>query len=509
MKKNIILAFTFLLFALTIQAQQHYCGTSVETQLELRQRLIQNRTNAAHQDNAGQREVEYYIPVKVHIVGRSDGTNFTYEPSVLDMICNLNNEYEDQDIQFYLKMPFNYIESDALYGDPQGTAGGFQIQQHKVNSAINIFIIGSFSGNPNLLAYYQGPAIVNDFIVIKKSAIFGSAAPHEVGHFFSLPHPFFGWENNAWNASTHGNPVGSTSPLGFLNEKVDQSNCTQAADAICDTPPDYLFAFSNGQNGCNPWNGGAMDPNGEVVDPMEVNMMSYFAPCSEYQFTTGQKDAIIADLESFQRNYIRPDYTPSVEEITETPVLVSPINGETTEFYNKVTFNWEAVSGAQFYFLEVDFQPTFGANPQRYIIEGATSKTIEDYFTSDRDYYWRVRPFGEYVTCGTPFSTTGALHTSILSATYQIAAVNGWTVRPNPISTQQVLNVEIEAQQSFDAQINLYNTAGQLMKTIDNRNFGIGVNTVELSVAGLNPGLYFITISSEEGVLNKKVIITK
>jgi type IX secretion system substrate protein len=517
MKKILLATFTFLIGLGTIQAQ-HTCGTSLQDQYDLRERLIQNRENAAHQGEAGQRNTTYYVPIKFHLVGKVDGSQVPNQGLALDMLCTLNEEYAEMDIQFYIKMPFNYIYHEGLYSNPRGVTGGaggaaFQISSNKVQNALNIFINGTFYQEPSLLGYYQGPFPTFDYIVIKKSATYGSTAPHELGHFFSLAHPFYGWENPdnvGWNEAAHGNPVGTNAPsIGFQfpikNEKQDQSNCTVAADAICDTPPDYLFAFSPGQNGCSAWNGGAMDPNGDIVDPIEVNMMSYFAPCTDYTFTEDQKAAIILDLESPQRNYIRPGYTPDLTEITEAPTLIEPIDGQVTSGYNAIGFDWNPVTGAQFYILEIDFLPTFSGTPRRYIVEG-TYKVVED-FNANGTYYWRVRPFGEYFTCDTPYSSSGNFKAGSSVSVADIQGVNGWNVRPNPVSSNQLLNVEIDAAQTFDATVSLYSTAGQLMKTIINQNFGVGVTTLEISVADLSPGLYIVAISTVDGVMNKKVVV--
>jgi len=531
MKKMLFAAFAILIGVITIQAQ-HVCGTSIKDQYEIRERLFANRANAALQESAAQRDAEYYLPIQVHIVGRTDGSQYVSESEILDFLCVINNNYTDQDIQFYFKLPFNYIDNDALYTNAQSNGGELQIDANKVSNAINIFITGNFP-QTGLQGYYQPPALPSaDFIVIKKSALIDNTASHELGHFFSLAHPFFGWEPPSnpelypgydenvpgseyagWNEQYFGNPVGNFAPsYGFSgsvrNELADQSNCMIAADGICDTPPDYLFAYSPLQTGCNDWNGGAMDPAGTLVDPMENNMMSYFTGCSNFTFTPDQKAAIVTDILSNARGYIRSSYVPELTEITETPVLVAPANGVTAEGYNSVKFDWDPVNGAQRYFLEIDRFNNFSFNPQRYVLEG-TSLVVED-LDPNRTYYWRVRPFAEYVTCGTPFSEIRTVLTNNnIVSTGEIEAVNDWTVRPNPVSSNETLNVAIDAAQSFEAEINLYSITGQLVKTISNRNFGVGLTSVELDINGLTAGLYMVAVTSDEGVINQKVVITK
>ncbi len=513
MKKNILLFCFLLACGAGAFAQDHVCGTSIESQLHGLERMTANRLNAANLATAGQRDVTY-VKIKFHLVGSGNGAGFASESLIFDLLCTLNTAFEDQDIQFYMDLPFNYISNDALFNDAQSAAGQTQIQFNKVQTAMNIFITGNFP-QPGLLGYYQGPFPTNDYIVIKKSATFGSTAPHEVGHFLSLAHPFFGWEDNAWNPNVHGNPVTSNfaPSVGFPqlipNELVDQSNCNNAADQICDTPPDYLFAFSNGQSGCNNFTGGAMDPSGALIDPMENNMMSYFTSCSDYAFTNDQKVALNLDLMSGQRNYIRADDAPSTAAITGSPSLMEPIDGETTAGYNLVAFDWTPVDNADAYLLEISTAPTFLNNPQRYIVNG-TYKIVEGTFVANATYYWRVRPFNKYITCGTSYTERESFVTGTSVSVAEIDAVSGWNVSPNPVSSNESLTIQIDATADFDASVVLYNTAGQTVKTITSQVFNPGQSTLEVSTSGLNPGLYIVTMISEDGgVLNKKVVVTK
>jgi hypothetical protein len=105
-------------------------------------------------------------------------------------------------------------------------------------------------------------------------------------------------------------------------------SCSTAGDRICDTGPDYKFAFL--QAGCAAYNGGAKDPLGVVVDPLETNTMSYFDGCSSYSFTPMQAAAMQADLNTAARNYLDNSFSPaSVSFTTPTDLLVSPVSGST------------------------------------------------------------------------------------------------------------------------------------------------------------------------------------
>ena len=518
MKKLLTAIFAFCgLFCFQPLLAQHQCGTSVEAQAENLRRLDANRRAAAMGLISSSREELVYVPIKFHLVAKTDGTGRVNLTQIFDMLCNLNESYEDQEIQFYIKYPFNEINNDALYNYPGGTGGRLQIQANKVNNAMNIFITQSTGSSPqdpgtNTLGYYQPAFPQNDYIVIRKTATFGNTAAHEVGHFFSLAHPFFGWENNPWDPDEHGMQVGTFSPnsssqFQIYNERVNMTNCQTAADYICDTPPDYLFAFSDGQNGCTSWNGGAMDPLGEIVDPQETNMMSYFDNCAQYIFTEDQKEAIRNDYDSADRAYVRTSYVPSTVDITSAPSLLSPIGGATTSGYDQVALDWEEVTGAEFYYLEVDFIQNFAGQPQRFLVEG-TYKVVEG-LNPNVTYYWRVTPFGEYATCDLPTSSIESFKTGTSVSATEIDFVSGWNLSPNPLEQGNELFIEVDAQQGFDANINVYTATGKLVKTVQNHRFAAGTDHYHLNVAGMSAGMYLVSIQTEAGQMTKRVVIAR
>jgi hypothetical protein len=256
-----------------------------------------------------------------------------------------------------------------------------------------------------VLAYYSP---LQDWIVSRRDQINGlannSTIPHETGHFFSLMHPFLGWESSGgFGPGSAGWPVAPViAPDGVATERQDGTNCSTAGDRICDTGPDYKFAFL--QAGCSAYNGGAKDPLGVVVDPLENNTMSYFDACSSYSFTPLQATAMQADLNSASRNYLDNSFSPaSVSFTTPTDLLVSPVSGSTVQFYNAVQLAWNAVDGATHYLVEVDIIPTFATTNVKTYITTSTSLALNDLVGSET-YYWRVKPFNQYYTCAVPRS---------------------------------------------------------------------------------------------------------
>ncbi|MFY7733744.1 MAG: DUF4397 domain-containing protein [Bacteroidia bacterium] len=81
---------------------------------------------------------------------------------------------------------------------------------------------------------------------------------------------------------------------------------------------------------------------------------------------------------------------------------------------------------------------------------------------------------------------------------------NGLVIFPNPANDK--VSVMVNATNSNNAQINIIDIKGAIIKSIDNKLVS-GVNVVELSVADLPKGMYFVQVTSNEGTSTKKLVI--
>lgn len=504
-----VMAFTIL--TLPVMAQHfdgvHVCGLKGADAAMVKEQMMVNREEM--RDFVRQRGAITYVPVKLHLVANADGIGRIKERDALLMLCLLNETYWDLEIQFYLKDGFNYIDHDALFDNPSAGSSYIKMDAQKVNNAVNIFINNSIggSGGGTTLAYYQPPIGTADWIVIDDSYVLGpNVLPHELGHFFSLSHPFYGWEDNPYNEAAHGNPVGNFAPSTAVpgqiqNDRMDQSNCTVAADGICDTPPDFLFGFV--QSGCGQWQPEIEDFTGGIVDPMENNMMSYFSSCNSYEFTPQQVDAIFASLNSNGRNYVNPGTTPNLDEITSTPTLNYPPD-ESTVAYSSVPISWEVVPGATHYVLEIDQLAGFGFQPAYYVTSdpGKTLTNLEN----NRTYYWRVLPFSSYRTCSAYSEVYQFTTADIPVNTIEIESVENWMVRPNPVAKDANAVIEMNSTEAFDAEVNIYNLTGKLLSSTNN-TFAQGASTFEVNTSSLNIGMYIVSVQSAKGVMTQKVVV--
>lgn len=516
MKKGIILLGIFAMFSAKSQELRPICGTSIADQDMFNERLLQNLATVESgqvQDRGGVQ----YVPVFFHLVGDASGNGRVREIKVLEQLCALNAAFAPSGIQFYLNphptlgLFDKTINNAGVYTTQTNT---FLMQAKRHQNAINYYITDeAASGNNDpgiVLAYYTPP---NDWIVSRRDQINGSASnstiPHETGHFFSLQHPFKGWENSTGFGPTYpGWPVAPVlAPDGTPTERQNGTNCTIAADKICDTGPDYKFAFVPGVNGCAPYTQGAQDPLGQLVDPGENNTMSYFENCSTYVFTPLQNAAMLADLNTSARNYLDNSYVPVATSIdTPTDMLLSPANAATVPFYNAVTLEWSPVAGATHYLIETDIVPSFATSFVKTYITTNTTLLLTTLDVNDT-YYWRVKPFNQHVGCAA-FRSRNFKTNNVATSTIEIEGLSAWQVSPNPVEGNTA-RIIANVSSDFEANIKVVDAAGRLVRNLQSVKFSEGSNSVELPLEGLANGFYFIQLSNGQAQDVRKLVLAR
>ena len=499
---RLFLVLSGLLFISILSAQ--VCGTPQETLLE---RVDAHKSSPAFY----QRSAQKYIPVTFHLVARSNGTGRVTEEEVFKQVASLNAQYEDQDALFYIDR-LNYFDNDAVYNTPSSSAARTQMNLRRDNNSVNIYITGlaeSNSGSPGVTLAYYDPQ--DDWIVSRKDQIGGtlSTVAHELGHFFSLPHPFSGWDCHPYTLTEYTNPVSVqfTIPCdggggSALIELQNGNNCNVSGDRICDTPPDYNLGLLF-QSDCAE-NTSVKDINSTLITPMVNNVMSYYNGCASYAFTPNQKTLINADFFSAQRQYIRTGNIPKTDSVTGPVVYISPINGQNTPSVTNIVLDWEDTPGANKYMILVAQNASFSINAEKYFTTASTL-TLENDLIEGGNYFWKVWPYNESQT-GAMYSATQNFRAGGGVGINEIKEVSNYSLVPNPVNNQQQALLTLSSLKAFDAEMKVSDASGQILYS-QPISVTSGISQHEINTNHLPGGIYFVMLHAPSGMLVERLLI--
>ncbi|GAB4045166.1 GEVED domain-containing protein [Spirosoma litoris] len=331
-----------------------------------------------------------YIPIRPHIIRKSDGTG-GYTMASLNNVMALTNKYYLQNgngIQFYFSGTTpDYINNDALYNQYRQNTDDATIAPYDVTNALNQYYVHQFD-NGNLGGYARFPS--NDVastrtIILDENYdddMGNRLVPHELGHTFNLLHTF-------------------ESAYGY--ERVTRgsgANCTTTGDLICDTPADpygrYADATSSCVSGCpSSYTCSFTDDQGNLYSPSPTNIMSYYYPCT-HDFTAGQYDRIQAGLATRQSHTAYTLNAPPTSMAAPSNVVASILS-------NQLVITWQDnASNEMGYFIERSTSPTTGFVPIGGVEPNVTTFTDAS-FTPRTTYYYRIKASN---------TTTGSISTT-------------------------------------------------------------------------------------------------
>jgi hypothetical protein len=505
--KNILLIFIiFITFGALGYGQVGVCGTHDHE--EIFQRLEVNKRFLAENQAIYREDAVLFVPVKFHIVTKDDGTGALEEEALLTQLCRLNNDYEAHKMHFYIKGSVNYIPYTTLYEDPKAQFSTIKMAANFANNAVNVFIVNKIGTNETgtTLGYYQ-PG--RDWIVMIQSKVGNNETlTHEIGHFFSLPHTFYGWEGCPYESSVYGLQVNLTHVpcSGELIELANGSNCGTAADKLCDTPPDFNFGLYDPEQNCRQ-DFDVKDLNGDVVRPMENNFMSYFSNCPAGQFTTSQKNLMRADFLSTGRNYIRSSYVPDTTIIAEEkPVITEPPFNSTVPYYDHIYVNWTDVPGANSYWIKVTVG-TISKKVFYYRVNGASETTITNLPPNQTFISMLIWPYNDGNSCNIKVSETHRFKTGGISVgVEEINKTGNFRLYPNPVSDAFPEFILENNGNTETFELEVINLNGQKLFSTSQLLY-TGKNPVNLSEAYLKPGMYVFRIIRGNEIINQKLSI--
>lgn len=453
------------------------------------------QARSAHDKKQYSRNVGYDLPLKIHIVGKDDGSGYYELEELFNAICVLNEDYSPTGLQFFIQGEINYI-NDSTYWYHDYAGGRAMMNGNNVKGAINVYFVKqAVEGN---CGYFSPQA---DALAISESCQKGDATTltHELGHFLSLPHTFYGWESRTFDE----NPLRAS-----LQERQDGSNCSWAGDGFCDTPPDY----HSSRWSC-PYNFGYTDPVGTQIETDGEFYMSYSNDACQTKFSEEQIDAMYANINEMRSELIQSESNPEVD--LASLELVTPANYTYDLPLNYIPFAWEPLENAVGYHIQISKNSRFSNLVVDQIV-------YDNYYISqnelifDKGYYWRVKPLGKYNTCSgyseeREFSA-GAESSDIDSTSWNVWENTGLedillkdlNVYPNPVAQGQRIFLDVSRILGESGTLLIKDLTGRSIYTetlVANKAI-YSVNNLTL-----NKGIYVIEILNDNKRFSSKVAV--
>jgi hypothetical protein len=355
--------------------------------------------------------------------------------------------------------------------------------QSNVPNALNMYFVGDPAGNCGYFA--PGP----DGVAMAKSCAQPgeTTTAHEVGHYFSLPHTFSGWE-------------GGNVPPPSQQERVDGSNCNSAADGFCDTPPDYAYFRWN----C-PTVGPFTDPAGISFIPDGRYYMSYSNDACTDRFSPLQRSAMSSYLQGPRANLLFPTPPPIVDLKPVNPLL--PVDDAEDVPFNYPVLKWSEADGAESYHVIIALNSIMTAVVQEALV--TDTFFIAEELDSERRYYWKVKPVSKATTCA-EYTTASKFFTSIWPSGIEEGdgPVSTLSMFPNPLSSGENLTIDVQSEKSFEGRLRVYGLDGRILHEAPAAVIA-GDNRFRIPTSDWSAGMYLFAVEAEGIRAEDKFLITR
>ncbi len=265
-------------------AQTVPCATPQQSQDSIiaREKLIlQLKRQLTKNARVTQSMASQYLPIKAHILRRTDGTGGLSLANLNTALAQINLYFLNvgAGVQFYFCGSPDFIDNTALF-DYDSSEESALCNTRDVSDAINIYFANTIQSGATQVsgyAYFPGTSSITNRIFLQvQFATDNRTLPHEMGHYFNLLHTF--------QNSTHAN---NNEREFVTRDPLQGANCTAKGDMLCDTPADPYGRDSANVAGCT-YMGTARDPKGQLYAPSLSNIMSYYPILCGNTFTTGQ-----------------------------------------------------------------------------------------------------------------------------------------------------------------------------------------------------------------------------
>ncbi len=364
--KSFVFTFLLIFSSCFIQPLFAQCGTVVDTAFF---ELLKNRSLTNYRTEAVDTVV--YVPIKIHIVRKTDGSGGVSLDEVMKGITATDTYFSKIKIKFVICGAIDYINVSAF--DTISKTNEDQVALTRdVANVCNIYYTNIVkSGGKIYAGYAYFPGGPQRIIMSNSSASDNTVLPHEMGHFFGLPHTFS--NSNATDVSKR-----------ELVTRGTGANCQTAGDYICDTPADpFVDGISSSYLTDCKYNGTNRDANNALYAPMINNLMSYYWSCTDEVLTAGQYEVMLAARNGANRSILT----------CNQPSVVAPSNLTATLSKMGILLNWkDNASNELGYFVEMS---TTANGIFQTIAQLPANSSTYSYANlgSNVSYYFRIRPY--------------------------------------------------------------------------------------------------------------------
>ena len=136
------------------------------------------------------------------------------------------------------------------------------------------------------------------------------------------------------------------------------------------------------------------------------------------------------------------------------------------------------------------------------MVEGTSTVVTE--LEGDETYYWRIRPYNDFEVC-TDFTEPASFSTGTIVSTNELSANEVFDVFPNPV-TNGVLQINISLEEASTINWRLMAGTGTLLQQ-DDLGSTNGLQRIQVPVANLPAGVYFVQILTADRQLVRKVLV--
>lgn len=469
-------------------AQLPFCGTRTSDQQHMLD-AVQFQAGRGRKDQG-----TVYIPLKVHSVTNDGSTSHYSAWALFESLCTLNADFLPSGIQFFLEEDIHYIANTSWNHHPEYEKGEEMMLQNNVPGMVNCYIVSDPAGNCGYFTY------AGDAVALNKSClgVRSHTWAHELGHFFSLPHTFYGWEGVDYSNGKKTSEYQSR--VSTQIENKERILCRHQADRFCDTYPDYI---SNRWT-CSPDGFSQIimrDLHDSTFRADGSLFMSYSGDLCMNRFSADQMDAMHQSIEGPRFDLQRPDILPRSLG-ADSLNLIYPGEGQTVGG-KKLQLTWEKVAGASYYVLQISRTNNFSVVIKNHLLR--TNAALIDSLTPGKDYWWRVRAYNEFVFCG--------IESSVGTFTTESLPVSVWDqgephrtliISPNPVVSGSYVQVMTADRQYGNGPAELHDLQGNVFAKLNPIWQG---EICYLQIPPEAKGMFILRLITSSGPSQTKLII--